>query len=281
MRTTFIWLVIFFCTAFAQTTFGQTANAQEAPTYTPEKGSQAERRKAQWSFEADPKLPNVLILGDSISIGYTLGVREKLKGEANVFRPKFKDKNRPENCQGTTAGVRHIDRWLAMQDKWDVIHFNWGLHDLKHVKPETMKNSNSFDDPRQAEPEAYRSKLEAIVKKLKATNAKLIFATTTPYPSGCKPARLPADAALYNEIATKIMNANHIQINDLNALVKDRLGALQKKVDVHFNKAGNEVFSKRVAMVIATALEDLKTKNQPTAGEGVISDDPLPEVVAE
>ena len=250
MKTTLICLLFACSVALIQPAF-----AQETET-TPEKGSRAEKRKAQWSFEADPELPNVLILGDSISIGYTLIVREQLKGKANVYRPLAKDEKRPQNCGGTIKGLGGIDRWLTMADKWDVIHFNWGLHDLKHVLPKSGGNSNSYDDPRQSEPEAYQANLETIVEKLKATGAKLIFATTTPYPEGCEPARLAADADRYNEIATKIMKANDIPINDLNALVKDDLGRLQLKVNVHFNKAGNKVLSEQVASVIESALED-------------------------
>lgn len=43
--------------------------------------------KGDWSFTAAAKLPNVLIIGDSISIGYTRLVRGKLAGQANVYRP--------------------------------------------------------------------------------------------------------------------------------------------------------------------------------------------------
>ncbi|WPJ96422.1 hypothetical protein SH580_01735 [Coraliomargarita algicola] len=54
----------------------------------PEAGSLAEfDRKADWSFTPDPELPNVLILGDSISIGYNLQLRHLLKRKANVYRP--------------------------------------------------------------------------------------------------------------------------------------------------------------------------------------------------
>ena len=40
-----------------------------------------------WQCVPQPNLPNVLLLGDSISIGYTLQVRELLHGKANVYRP--------------------------------------------------------------------------------------------------------------------------------------------------------------------------------------------------
>ena len=53
-----------------------------------------------------------------------------------------------------------------------MIHFNWGLHDLKIMA----------DGKRQVEPEDYEKNLRALVAKMKATGAKLIWATTTPDP---------------------------------------------------------------------------------------------------
>jgi hypothetical protein len=38
----------------------------------------------------DPALPRVLLIGDSISMGYTLPVRTALKGKANVHRPQLR-----------------------------------------------------------------------------------------------------------------------------------------------------------------------------------------------
>ncbi len=95
-----------------------TVAADEKP-FTP-----AADLKGDWNFTADPKLPNVLIIGDSISIGFARQVREKLTGKANVYRPM--GGNKPENCGDTTIGLAKIDVWLGQQ-KWDVIHFNWGL----------------------------------------------------------------------------------------------------------------------------------------------------------
>ena len=85
--------------------------------------------------EDDPNLPRVLIIGDSISIGYTLPVREMLKGVANVHRP-------PVNCASTKHGINGIEDWVGNK-KWDVIHFNWGLHDLKYMGP----NGENLADP--------------------------------------------------------------------------------------------------------------------------------------
>ena len=74
----------------------------------------------------DPKLPRVLLMGDSVSIAYALEVRKLLAGVANVHRVSA-------NCGSTKVAVGYygLKRWLPdANEKWDVIHFNHGLHDL-------------------------------------------------------------------------------------------------------------------------------------------------------
>lgn len=203
--------------------------------------------------------PRVLILGDSISIGYTPVVQELLKAEAVVLRPTRTNpktkKTANENCAGTSNGVKHIDRWLKLDGgNWDVIHFNFGLHDLKRVDPKTGANSNNPDDPHQADPETYEKQLREIVGKLKKTGAKLIFATTTPYPAGVKPHRDIEDVKRYNEIALKIMRENEIAVNDLYSVILPRLKELQRPVNVHFTPEGSKVLGEVVTKQIREAL---------------------------
>ena len=76
-------------------------------------------------IEGADELPNVLIIGDSISMGYTLPVRLLLKGIANLDRI-------PTNGGSTNKGISEIEYWLG-EKQWDLIHFNWGLHDLKYM----------------------------------------------------------------------------------------------------------------------------------------------------
>lgn len=218
-------------------------------TYVPEEGSvETKKRKKQEEVKIDPNLPMVLILGDSISIGYTPGVQQALKGKANVI-------HNPGNSQGTTHTKKKIDQWLKMQD-WDVIHFNLGLHDLKRVKADSGKNSDDPNDPYQADLATYTTNLEEIVGKLKASGAKLIFATTTPYPAGVSPLRIPEDAAKYNAAALGIMKKNTIPVNDLHGLVLPKLEEVQKPKNVHFWPEGSALMAKQVANSIDEALKE-------------------------
>ena len=211
---------------------------------------------AFFSFSNNAKeLPKVLLIGDSISIGYLPFVQEIMQGKASVDRIPLNANGKAENCQGTTNGVQNIDRWLG-KTKWDVIHFNFGLHDIKHVKPSTGKNSNDPNDPQQADLKQYKKNLKEIVKKLKATGAQLIFATTTPYPEGTKPLRAFGDEIKYNRAAIKIMKKNDIEINDLHSFVQPRMQELQKSVNVHFTDYGSKEIATRVAQWITNKLEN-------------------------
>lgn len=195
--------------------------------------------------QSSEKPPRVLILGDSISIGYFPFVREMMNEIALVSRP-FSPDGSPENCQGTTNGVVTIDRWIG-QTKWDIIHFNFGLHDIKHVNPETGEDSRDSNDPHQADLKQYKMNLTEIVKKLKNTGAQLIFATTTPYPDTViSPMRLPGMSAKYNKVAKKIMKRNGVVINDLYGLVLPQMRELQLENNVHFTEGGYIVLGKRV-----------------------------------
>lgn len=206
---------------------------------------------------ADAPAPKrVLLLGDSISIGYTPLVQKKLAGEMTVLRPTARN-GRPENCSGTTAGVANIDRWLRIDGgKWDVIHFNWGLHDLKHVRPDGQA-SDLATDPPQAAVEVYEKQLREIVAKLKATGARLVFATTTPAPEGAmRVYRTDADVVRYNEAARRVMKENGIAVNDLYAFAKPRLAELQiQPANVHFTPKGSEALADEVVRALRAALK--------------------------
>ena len=202
--------------------------------------------------ESNKQLPKILIIGDSISGGYFPYVKKSLAGKAKVFQPMYNDLSGKTKscCGGTSQGVKEIDLFLYNK-KWDVIHFNFGLHDIKHVDPVTGKNSKNLSHPRQASPSEYRRNLIEIVEKLKQTGAKLIFATTTPYPDKLgRQMRSPGMPIIYNQVALKIMDKNKIKINDLYNSVLPRMDDLQRPNNVHFKEKGSEFLAKQVVKSI-------------------------------
>lgn len=200
------------------------------------------------------ELPNVLIIGDSISIGYTPIVSGLLDGEVNVSRP-LNPSGGYLNCEGTTRGVQLIDEWLA-KGKWDVIHFNFGLHDLKHVHPETGRNSNRPTDPQQADVATYEANLNTIVGKLKSTGAELVFATTTPYPDKPGgPLRRADQVEKYNAAALRVVKQHGVPVNDLHGYVVPRIDDMLLPNNVHFSPAGSRTLANLVATEIRNQLK--------------------------
>ncbi len=192
-----------------------------------------------------PGLPRVLLIGDSISIGYTLATRELLKGKVNVHRI-------PTNGGPTTRGLTELDKWLG-KGKWDVIHFNWGLHDLKYMDPKSRKLVPVSKGAQQVPIAQYEKNLVQLVKRMKKTGATLIFATTTPVPEGAA-GRVCGDAKTYNAVALKVAKAHEVAVNDLYAFILPKLKTAQRRADVHFLPEGSKALATQVAKHITAAL---------------------------
>ena len=77
------------------------------------------------AIEDQAGLPRALLIGDSISIGYTQPVSELLKCKANLYGIRT-------NSGHPKSGATLIEKWLGT-GKWDAIHFNWGIHDSKFM----------------------------------------------------------------------------------------------------------------------------------------------------
>ncbi|MDQ8179569.1 SGNH/GDSL hydrolase family protein [Pelagicoccus sp. SDUM812005] len=220
-------------------------------------GERFAKRPEFYFIENDPALPNVLIYGDSISIGYTERVRSQLKGEANVYRLY-------RNGSASNAFVPYVSKMLEtmenedLQDRWDfewdVVHFNVGLHDLKYLKNGKLDKENgqqvsSIDE--------YKENLHAIVAFLEERfpGAELVFATTTPVPENAD-GRFAGDAKKYNEAALEVMSEYPaIRINDLYSFAKPHQEEWWVKPgDVHYSELGKNRQGDEVARVIREAL---------------------------
>lgn len=212
---------------------------------TPEKGGEKKKDPAMVQVEDVAGLPRVLIIGDSISIGYTVPTREALKGVANVHRPLT-------NCAATVTGLEHLDQWLATggaDKKWDVIHFNWGLHDLKQYKDGKIAAGQPVWVPLAD----YEKNMRTLVQRMKKTGAKLIFATTTPVPEGAG-GRDPGLEVKYNEAALRVMKEEGVAVDDLHAFAASKLAQIQLAKNVHFSASGSKALSEQVAASIKKAL---------------------------
>lgn len=191
-------------------------------------------RSTAWDFvRDDPSLPRVLLVGDSVSRGYTQAARRALAGKANVHRA-------PANCGGTAAGLKNIDAWLASaggNERWDVIHFNFGIHD------------------RNTTPSDYVARLEQLVERMRRTGARLIWASTTPIPDNPATGQTALSIVERNAAAADLMQKLGVPIDDLFAQISPHLAEVQPPLDVHFKAEGYELLGRQVADAILRSLE--------------------------
>lgn len=187
-------------------------------------------RSNAWDFvQDDPKLPRVLLIGDSVSRGYTQATRKALAGKVNVHRA-------PANCGPTASGLKNLDVWLG-SGKWDAIHFNFGIHDRNTPLPD------------------YTQRLEQLVERMKKTGAKLIWASTTPIPDSPDGKQTAASIVERNKAAAVVMKKHGVLTDDLFAAIAPRLAEMQPPNDVHFNAKGYDFLGETVAASIQQALK--------------------------
>lgn len=177
--------------------------------------------------------PKILIIGDSISIGYTLFVQEYFSDQAIV-------KHNPGNAQHTGTGLQKIEEWIGVED-WDLIQINWGLWDLCYRHPDSKEygNRDKVNGTLTYSLEEYRANLDSLVTKIqKISDAKLIFVTTTYVPEN-EAGRFEKDAKKYNKVANSVMKKHGVTINDLykpSIAIHREFG--QGDADVHYTPEG-------------------------------------------
>ena len=202
------------------------------------------------SLSFKQKKAKILIIGDSISNGYTPFVKESMKDVAEVY-------HNPGNAKHTGNGLEHIESWLA-QGEWDIVQFNWGLWDLcyRHPDSKVQGQRDKANGKITFSLEDYESNLRAIVKKIKQkTDAKLIFVTTSYVPTE-EAGRYVEDAIKYNKVARKVMQENGIEINDIYKVSKKIHQEYGKgNDDVHYTTKGYGELGKHITKFLEKKLK--------------------------
>ena len=225
---------LLFITSFSATGLAQTNKAKRVNPMTP--------------IEEVKGLPHVLIIGDSISIGYTLPTRALLQGKVNLHRI-------PTNGGPTTKGLAEIEKWLKNR-KWDLIHFNWGLHDLKYMgKDGTNLVPKEKGGVVQVPLADYEKNLEKLVVRMKKSAKQLVWRNTTPIPAGSK-ARYVGDSVKYNQAAARVMKKLKIPTLDLFTPSMKNMKEWMKKANVHYFPHGSQALAEIVAKDILTRLKN-------------------------
>ena len=195
-----------------------------------------------------PQKPTVLLIGDSICMGYRPFVKQKLEDKVKIVGVD-------DNGGDSGNILQHFDKWLLDTDL-DLIHFNCGLHDMK-VNRQSGEHQQPLD--------VYEKNLKEIVKRLKdETKAKLVWATITPVIDERHNAvkdfnRHQKHVEAYNKVATPIMTEAGITIDDLfSVIINDKVEDCLLGDGVHMSEHGNELLTEAVSNCILKETFDVK-----------------------
>lgn len=189
-------------------------------------------------------MKNLLLIGDSIRMGYDKSVKKTLDGLANVYFPA-------ENCRFASYLLRSFHDYLGGVDgkDIDVVHWNAGLWDCLRLFEEDVHTPVEIY-------EYYIDRLCVRIKKV-CPNAKVVFATSTSVLSekmNKNFKRYNEDIEKYNEAAVKVCRKHGFEINDLYSL-SVTLGEEAHSDPVHYyTTSGTEAFTNKVLSVVAPML---------------------------
>jgi len=181
--------------------------------------------------------PKIILIGDSIRMGYQPTVIEQLSAIADV--------SGPEENGGTSENILvHMDEWIISQSP-DIVHINCGLHDIKNPF-----DASAIDIPI----DRYETNVRTILGRLKdESGAQIVWATTTPVNEQRHRAhkdflRFNADVSACNEAAKKLAVEFGARVNDLHSTVTEAgPDKILLEDGVHYSEEGYALLGKTVA----------------------------------
>jgi len=193
--------------------------------------------EVEWTWEVRPphpdtRLPNILLLGDSISRNYYPEVQRQLNGVANVYL----------FASSISVGDPRLPRAIAEFGRMEgvsfrLVHVNNGMHGWTYSEVE------------------YRRALPMLFKAVHdlAPHAQLVWASTTPVRTENIPGPTNARVVARNQIAQAFMKARHILLDDQYVLMLKHRDLYED--DVHFNTAGANLQGQQSAQQMRILLQ--------------------------
>ena len=189
----------------------------------------------------------VLLIGDSIRMGYDKYVKNYLADSCEVYYPK-------DNCRFAQYTLRHLSDWKSgfNGDDLDLIHWNVGLWDTLEL----------YGDGCLTPPEFYAFFIEKICKRIKVLfpKAKVIFATSTPviesrFTEPHFSRRLNSNVKKYNNIAVEICKKHGFAVNDLYSLVENVSEEYYSDMTHLYTPEGTQLLTDAVIKAICEMLD--------------------------
>lgn len=189
-------------------------------------------------------MKNLLLIGDSIRMGYDKSVKNTLDGKVNVIFPD-------ENCRFASYVLRYFHEYLGeiKGENIDVVHWNAGLWDCLRL----------FEEEPHTPIEVYAYYIERVCVRIKkiCPNAKVIFATSTSVLSEKMSKnfkRYNEEIEKYNEAAINVVKKYGFEVNDLYKLSLTLPEEAHSDPVHYYTPIGTKAFTDRVLSVVAPRL---------------------------
>ena len=190
-------------------------------------------------------MKKIVLIGDSIRMGYDKYVKEAFEDVAEVMYPA-------ENCRFATYIMRFVHEWKKKgewPDDVDLVHWNAGLWDL----PEIM------DDGTVTPIEHYAVQIARIDRRLRMLfpKAKIIFATSTAVQEekyGKVFKRRNCTIEQFNAAAIEALSGTDTVIDDLYAVTANAPEACHSDMTHYSTPAGIELVGGKVIECISREL---------------------------
>ena len=207
-------------------------------------------------------MKNVLLIGDSIRIGYDKSTKKTLTDFANVVFPS-------DNCRFASYVLRYLHEFKSLSDngKFDVIHWNAGLWDCARICGEEPHTPIDI----------YVYYIDRICKRIKSVypEAKVIFATSTSVQTERMSPnfiRYNNEIEQYNAAAVEVVKKYGFEVNDLYSVSTSLPETAHSDAVHYYTEMGTEAFTNQVVSYIAKALE---IENVPSYSEVLHTDKPI------
>ena len=190
-------------------------------------------------------MKKVVLIGDSVRMGYEKYVKESLREKVEIFSPK-------DNCKFAQNILRYLCEWVQewkVGEEIELVHWNAGLWDVLHLYGQDTLSTIDY----------YEEALKRIVEQMRLffPNAKLVFATSTAVVEKgytkdfC---RFNADIEKFNDVAVHALQPIGVGINDLYEITKN-IPQKYRSDMTHFNtKEGSKLLGDSVIKAICKNL---------------------------
>ncbi len=192
-------------------------------------------------------MKKIILIGDSIRLGYDKYVKDALDGVAEVYYPN-------DSARFSEYTFRYLSDWKhdnGWGDDIDLVHWNTGLWDVLEMYGEAPISN----------PQQYGETIGKIERQIKILfpRAKQIFATSTSVIEekyGWDRKRHNATIEEYNKIAIDALSGTGCVIDDLYTLTKNAPMEIRAGDPTHFyTPEGTKLIGDRVLSFICGELE--------------------------